>query len=106
MSSNKLELAAIQQRNILIPLNNYNYSDASQNYGATHPNALSDGDNKGKGTSSFLDIMNGGSDIDINGNPFLVGSGRLQNIGFNQYNKDNGYETPDTSGNIGQVTIY
>jgi hypothetical protein len=105
MSSNKLELAALQQRAALIPLNSYNSSDQSQKYSATHPNALSDGDNKGKGTSTYLDTYNGGASADINGNPNYAGSGRLQNVAFNQYNSNNGYEHPDTSGNIGQVVI-
>ena len=39
----------------------------SGGYGATHPNALSDGDSKGKGTGVNYDTYNGGSDIDVNG---------------------------------------
>ena len=105
MSSNKLELAALQQRAALIPLNSYNSSDQSQKYGATHPNALSDGDAKGKGTSTYLDTYNGGASVDIYGNANYAGSGRLQNVAFNQYNPNNGYQTPDTSGNVGQVVI-
>lgn len=105
MASNKLEQAAIQQRSILIPQNTYNSSDQSQKYGAGHPNALSDGDNKGKGTGVFMDSYNGGADVDINGNPNYAGSGRLQNIAINQYDADNGYQHPDTSGNVGQVVI-
>lgn len=103
--SNELEQVAINQRNSLIPLNEYNSSDQSQKYSSSHPNALSDGDNKGKGTNLYLDTYNGGADFDINGNPAIVGSGRLQNISSNQYNSDNGYTTPDMSGNIGQVVI-
>jgi len=105
MASNKLEQAALAQRASLIPLNTYNSEDQNNNYGAGHPNALSDGDNKGKGTNTYLDTYNGGADFDVNGNPAIAGSGRLQNIAVNQYDSDNGYQTPDTSGNVGQVVI-
>ena len=105
MASNKLEEAAIQQRSTLIPLNGYNSSDVSQNYTAGHSNALSDGDLKGKGTGVHLDTTNGGGDFDINGNPSIVGSGRIQNQVINQFDQDNGYQHPDTSGNVGQVVI-
>jgi hypothetical protein len=103
--SNKLEQAAIDRRNALIPLNGYNNASASNEYSATHPNSLSDGDNKGKGTGVFMDSYNGGDDIDINGNPNYAGSGRLQNQAFNQYNESKGYTKPDTSGNIGMVVF-
>ena len=105
MASNKLEEAALAQRHALIPMNTYNSSDQSQKYGSGHPNALSDGDNKGKGTNQYLDTYNGGADNDIHGNPAIIGSGRNQNIASNQYNKDNTYQMPDMSGNIGQVVI-
>lgn len=105
MASNKLELAALAQRGILIPLNSYNSVSPTNRYSGTHPNALSDGDNKGKGTGVFLDTYNGGADFDINGNPAAAGSGRIQNIAINEYNSLNGYTAPDTGGNIGQVVI-
>ncbi len=105
MASNKLEEAALLQRAALIPLNGYNSSDVSQNYTVGHGNAVSDGDLKGKGTGIHLDTYNGGGDFDINGNPNIVGSGRLQNLVINQYNDANGYDHPDTSGNVGQVVI-
>lgn len=105
MASNKLEEAALQQRASLIPLNTYNDSDASQKYNVGHSNAMSDGDLKGKGTGIHLDTYNGGGDFDINGNPNIVGSGRLQNLVINEYNAANGYDHPDTSGNVGQVVI-
>jgi len=104
-TSNKLEESAILQRAALIPQNTYNSSDASQKYGVGHNNALSDGDNKGKGTGIHLDTYNGGGDFDINGNPNIVGSGRIQNLVINKFNGENGYEHPDTSGNVGQVVI-
>ena len=105
--SNELEKIALSQRASLIPLNTYNSSDDSQEYGATHTRALSDTVTPvaGKGTGVFLDTYNGGGDYDINGNPAIVGSGRIQNIVLNQYDALNGYKTPDMSGNIGQVVI-
>jgi len=56
------------------------YQNAEGNeYNENHPNALSDGDNKGKGIGGNSDQLNtntGGSDIDINGNPTEPGTGR------------------------------
>jgi hypothetical protein len=103
--SNKLEEIAIANRNSLVAGNTYNSSDQSQNYTATHNNALGDGDVKGKGTGVHLDTYNGGGDIDINGSADAAGSGRLQNKSFNQYNEDNSYDHPDTSGNVGQIVL-
>ena len=105
MASNKLEEAAIKQRAALIPQNTYNGSDVSQEYTASHNNTKSDGDLKGKGTGIHLDTYNGGGDFDINGNPSIVGSGRIQNLVINKFNAENSYEHPDTSGNVGQVTV-
>lgn len=106
MASNKLELIAIAQRNVIIPFNTYNYNSA-QNYGSTHTRALSDDLTpvNGKGTGVYMDIFNGGSSTDIYGAPNAIGSGRIGNTTFNQYNQGNGYTTPDTSANVGQVTI-
>ena len=103
--SNKLEEIAIANRNSLTAANTYNSADESQNYTATHKNALGDGDVKGKGTGIHLDTTNGGGDVDINGAANASGSGRLQNKAFNQYNDNNSYGHPDTSGNVGQVTL-
>ena len=61
------------------------------NQQGTHPNALSDGDNKGRGTggnSDQLNTVNGGNDIDINGNPDYPGSGRNQLIARNESKYD------------------
>lgn len=106
MASNKLEQIALQQRDILIAKNTYNKIQEQQ-YKATHTRALADQQtpNAGKGTGVFLDTYNGGSDIDVNGDPMRPGSGRLQNKTFNLYNENNGYTAPDTSGNIGQIII-
>ncbi len=103
----KLEQIAITQRAALLPFNYYNSSDATNNYSATHTRALSDDTTpvNGKGTGTYLDTANGGGSLDIYGIPQAAGSGRLGNITFNYYNSSNGYSTPDTSGNVGQVTI-
>lgn len=107
MSQSKLEQAAIEARNNLIPFNTYNDADANNNYGATHTRAKSDEETPvyGKGTGVNFDSYNGGSSIDIYGNPNYAGSGRIPLLASNQYNDNNGYTTPDTSGNVGQVTI-
>jgi hypothetical protein len=104
--ASKLEEVAIAQRNILIAKNTYNVIP-EQNYSPTHSRALSDNETplRGKGTGIFLDTFNGGDDIDVNGNPNFAGSGRLQNQAVNVYNKDNPYDHPDTTGNVGQVVI-
>ena len=62
------------------------YQEENQ-YGDTHPNALSDGDVKGRGTNGTSDALNsiaGGTDIDINGNPSVPGSGRNALIAKNE----------------------
>lgn len=54
--------------------NSYLDSDGKR-YGATHPNALSNGDEKGKGTSSnadSLNTINGGSSVDISTREDLI----------------------------------
>lgn len=104
---NELERIAIEKRNELVAKNVYNSSADEQKYSATHTRAKSDDETPvhGKGTGVFMDTTNGGSSVDINGNPEAPGSGRIKNIATNQYNKDNDYDTPDMSGNIGQVII-
>tara|TARA_R110000772_G_scaffold267377_2_gene391239 strand:+ start:193 stop:525 length:333 start_codon:yes stop_codon:yes gene_type:complete len=109
--SNKLETAATAARNGLIAINNYNGADDANNYTATHTRALSDQLTpiNGKGTGIFLDTYNGGSDLDINGNPTYAGSGRLSAIAYNAskwgYSPDSYYSHPDTSANTGQVAF-
>ncbi len=66
--------------------NTYLNSDGKR-YKSTHPNAISDGDEKGRGTegnSDQLNTINGGTDVDINGNPDYPGSGRNQLIARNE----------------------
>tara|TARA_R110000782_G_scaffold30108_3_gene74980 strand:+ start:632 stop:958 length:327 start_codon:yes stop_codon:yes gene_type:complete len=107
MSSNKLEQAAIAARNALLPTNTYNSADDGNNYSATHTRALSDQETPvaGKGTGIFLDTYNGGGSVDINGATNAVGSGRIQNVAKNEFDGDNQYVHPDTSGNEGQFTF-
>lgn len=107
MASNKLEEAALAARTALIVVNTYNSEDDANNYSATHTRALSDQSTpvNGKGTGVFLDTQNGGGSADINGAANSAGSGRIQNIATNEYNKDKKYEHPDTSGNEGQISF-
>lgn len=114
MGQSKLEQAAIAQRNLLIPKNTYNNTTPTSQYGATHTRALADQLTpiNGKGTGKYLDIENykAGGEFDKNGNPSVaVGSGRNQAFANNMstwgYGPTKHYEHPDTSLNIGQVTI-
>lgn len=93
----KLEEAAILVRQQLIAKNEYNGADNSNGYSANHPNAKSDGDDKGRGTGVYLDTYNGGTETDQNERIVLKAR--------NQYNKDKGYEAPDTTGNVGQINF-
>ena len=115
----KLEIAAIAARNSLLPKNLYNNADKANNYTATHTRALSDKTTPiyGKGSGGFLDITNYagvGSDWDINGNSnFSIGAGRMPAFALNASTWGYGptevglvtYVHPDTSKNIGQITI-
>lgn len=109
--SNKLEEAAIAARNTLIAINGYDNVADANNYTATHTKALSDQSTpvKGKGTGVFLDTYNGGGSVDVYGNPTYGGSGRIaayaNNLSTWGYGPSAYYTTPNTSGNIGQVTF-
>lgn len=72
----KLEEIANEQRKIHLSRNDYNFKEE---YGSTHPDAISDGDEKGKGEN------NGqiGSSEDI--------QARTSNIVKNTYQRDKGY---------------
>lgn len=100
----KLERIGIEQRENLVARSIYNTSDS---YSVTHTRAISDDETPipGKGTGLFLDTENGGGSYDINGVPGSIMSGRTSNLSQNIYNKESGYQTPDTSGNIGQITF-
>lgn len=114
-----LEVAAIAQRNFLIPQNTYNNASKANEYTATHTRALSDKTSPiyGKGSGNFLDIQNYGGvggDWDINGNQAnSQGSGRSPLLSNNNSTWGYGptqlamtpYQHPDTSLNIGQVII-
>ena len=84
--ASKLEELGDQYRKENIVKNEY---QAEKQYHGTHPNAISNGDNKGKGTgdgsnAENINTSNGGSDIDINGNPEMPGSGRNAAIARNE----------------------
>ena len=113
-TQSKLELAAIAQRNLLIPKNFYNGSDNNNQYNPTHTRAKADSLTpvNGKGTGGYLDInnYNAGGEYDKNGNQAVaVGSGRKYALANNMstwgYGPTKVYEHPDTSLNIGQVII-
>ena len=55
-------------------------------YSSVNPDALSDGDESGKGTGIFLDVINGGSSIDI--------VERKNEIKQNEYQPNKPYTTP------------
>lgn len=101
----KLELIGIQQRTTQLTSNYYNDSDVSNHYGPMHTRARSDQETPeaGKGTGIYMDTYNGGGSIDIYGSLNAVGSGRVGNLTFNDYNQTNGYETPNTASNVGQI---
>lgn len=54
--ANELTEYANNQRGKLLPKNEY--SDDVSEYSAVNPNALADGDSKGRGTGVFLDVYN------------------------------------------------
>ena len=75
----KLDLIAIEARQNMLPKNYYVEDDR---YTQSHPNAtqaqgVDDPNNaRGKGTGVKFDFDNGGSNIDINGDPSLLNTGR------------------------------
>jgi hypothetical protein len=81
--NNELTAIADLQRKSLIVKNDYKTVNP---YSATNPDALSDGDESGKGTGIFLDTVNGGSSIDI--------IERKNEIKINEYQPDKPYTTP------------
>ena len=97
-SCTKLEEIANQARQQLVQQNIY-IDQSGLKYDMTHPNAtqaqggIDDPLNyKGKGTGGNFDTNNGGSIVDINGVPSLVGSGRNAIYTVNEYNPSNKYE--------------
>ena len=81
---NKLSKIASDIRKTLITKNDYS-ADKSR-YGVTSPDALSDGDESGKGTGIYLDVVNGGSSIDI--------LERKNSIKVNEFQPNKPYTTP------------
>ena len=80
---NDLTTIADLQRKSLIVKNDYKTANP---YSSTNPNALSDGDEYGKGTGIFLDTVNGGSSLDI--------EERKSEIKINEYQPNKPYTTP------------
>jgi hypothetical protein len=80
---NDLGMIGEDQRKKLIPKNDYKPTNS---YSATNKDAISDGDEFGKGTGTFLDTANGGSSTDI--------FERINEIKINEYQKDKPYTTP------------
>ena len=83
-------------RKLNLVKNTYPVSD-SDGYSPNHPNAMADGDDKGRGSAIYLDVYGEdvGTKTDIMGNG-EVNTGRLNNLKTNLYGKDNEY----SSGNI------
>jgi len=81
--ANDLTAIAELQRKSLIVKNDYKTVNP---YSSVNPDALSDGDESGKGTGIFLDTINGGSSIDI--------VERKSEIKVNEYQPNKPYTTP------------
>ena len=107
MAKSKLEELADQYRVENLKGNTYQ-KDEGKKYSPTHPNALT-GKGKGKGTGEYLDTYNGGSEVDIKGNPTISKTGRESLIaenetkngavnGPNGYGPDKPYRAPDLDG--------
>ena len=81
--SNYLTAIADLQRKSLIVKNDYKTVNP---YSSVNPDAISDGDELGKGTGVFLDTVNGGSSVDI--------VERKNEIKVNEYQPNKPYSTP------------
>ena len=81
--ANDLTAIADIQRKSLIVKNDYKTVNP---YSSVNPDAISDGDESGKGTGIFLDTFNGGSSIDI--------VERKNEIKQNEYQPNKPYTTP------------
>lgn len=80
---NKLSEVAEQIRKQQLSRNDYTLDNQ---FGSTNPDAISDGDQYGKGTGTFLDTSNGGSSVDK--------TERLSELKFNQYSSNKPYQNP------------
>jgi len=76
------EIAEIERRKLLTK-NDFKYTNP---YSSTNKDALSDGDEHGKGTGVFLDTYNGGSSTDT--------LERKNEIKINKYQENKPYTTP------------
>lgn len=83
--SNKLTEVAEQIRKQQIARNDYQLGNQ---YGAANADAISDGDEKGKGTGVFLDTSRGGNSLDM--------LERKNEIKINQYQAGKPYQVPGT----------
>ncbi len=81
--ANDLTAIADLQRKSLIVKNDYKTVNP---YSSVNPDAISDGDESGKGTGIFLDTINGGSSIDI-----VEGKNEIK---VNEYQPNKPYTTP------------
>jgi len=81
--ANDLTTIADLQRKSLIVKNDYKTVNP---YSSVNPDAISDGDESGKGTGIFLDTINGGSSTDI--------VERKNEIKVNEYQPNKPYTTP------------
>ena len=81
--NNKLTSIADQERAKLIPKNDY--KQTADEYSVTNPDALADGDSKGRGTGIYLDVYNqtAGTREDVNE--------RTSEIRVNKYNSSRTY---------------
>jgi hypothetical protein len=80
---NDLGVIGEEQRKRLIPKNDYK---PVNQYSSTNKDAISDGDEFGKGTGTFLDTANGGSSTDV--------FERINEIKVNEYQPEKPYTTP------------
>ena len=81
---NNLSAIAEAERGKLFPKNDF--SPRSDKYSSVHPDAMSDGDEIGRGTGSFLDVYNenAGTSTDV--------TERKDDIKINKYNSKNPYK--------------
>ena len=82
---NELSQIADIERSKLFPKNDYK---TGNQYSSVNPDALADGDTRGKGTGDYLDVYNqgAGASQDI--------LGRTSNVVKNEYNSVKPYTTP------------
>jgi hypothetical protein len=118
-----LEKRGMEERHQEITRSDYNIENQ---YGATHPDAISDGDAQGKGTGhgghnawlpdctkptnmidySNFDTFNGGGEYDIHGRNDV--GGREKSLARSMYNSENEYgaDLVNTAENIAQGQYY